>query len=743
MFALAGSFIIVAGWNWYHLAYRPHWRFVVISLAMWIFVFVGFQFFKFIFAHLAKRYKRHPYWQTEFIKFLDKLFFIFSLIFLIFFSRSEIISFVWVSFIFLILFWRLHDYLARHPAAGPWLIVNRSFFLLGYFIFVLCGAFQYFAYKYYILDSNVKFYNIVIFRSWAMTMFWLFGFAIAGFIYWQFKSRLRYIALFFWAVLFVAIMFLWSLDVGILIFSGLHFSPFMLSQAEGAGGIIFSKFNILLMAIFVFLLIVFLYTFKKIIKAHNLAPRRYWYYYNFSIIVVAVMSFLSVASFKNTPEYLMAKSFYQYFMGKTEKVELNPIVKEKLERFGLHYNTDEFYVARKDKVYRADKILLPEKFQNTKPNVIIIFLESFSSRLTGVYNPQYTDLTPSLNEMAKDKNTTIFKKYFNSSTPTITALMSQLCSFLPPTGHDEIEGQKHLQRHYLLCLPEILKNNGGFQYTNYITAVAKDYASKDTILASMGIDNIFGTEELAKLIKGEPMAWGYSDHQMFPVLGELMQKNRAKEPFFMALSTVDTHPPFTLVKDVIEYKDGKNNLLNTIHTTDNAFGLFWRQFVNSEFYNNTIVIAVADHAVFPTAYTADTMPKGVKNMNYYDELFFTMYAPDSVLPKEVDMYSSGLDLTPTLLQMLSVNVPNSFEGHSIFDDREKYPNVLGMHEFGFYINQIYPDGARKGEYNIPVNLQCTDADLPTTSAAHLTFCDFMNFYNWKRSMFEEGRFWGR
>ena len=88
--------------------------------------------------------------------------------------------------------------------------------------------------------------------------------------------------------------------------------------------------------------------------------------------------------------------------------------------------------------------------------------------------------------------------------------------FLPPTGHDEIEGQKRLQRHRLLCLPDVLKKDGGYKYAAYITAVEKNYANKGTIFASMGVDDVFGTEELAQRISGEPLAWGYSDHQMFP-----------------------------------------------------------------------------------------------------------------------------------------------------------------------------------------------------------------------------------
>lgn len=743
-YALAGSWMIVAGWNWYHLAKRPHWRFVLISCLMWAVIFVGYQIGKWLFIRLTGHFRRHPFWRTEFVHFLDKLFFIFSLLFLIFFSRHEILSLGWASFVFLLFFWRLHASLARHPAPQPWLVVNRVFFILGYFIFLLTALCQYLAYHYYILDSSVKFYNIVFFRSFAMTMFWMFGFSVAGAIYWRLKSFLRYALAALWTLLFVFVMFFWVANIGILYFSSLYLSPFILMHAEGGGGVIWNSTTFILLAGFVIFLAFFILILKKIVLAHRVVSKRYWYFYNSAVIAMAVLSFFGLASFRNTPEYMVAKSFYEYFRGETTKAELNPAVKEKLERFGLHYNLDEFYISHKEKIYGADKKLLPDKFAKQNPNIVIIFLESFSSRLTGPYNPQYRDLTPGLNKMTADPQTTIFKNVYNASTPTVTGLLAELCSFFPPTGHNEIEGQKHLRRVNLLCLPRVLKESGGYKYSGYITAVSSEFANKGTMFKSIGNDEFFGTEELAKYISGEPLSWGYSDHQMFPVLGRLMKEKSAQQPFLLMLSTVDTHPPFTKTKDVIKYKEGGNDVLNSLHTTDNAFGRWWNEFALSEFYDNTIVVAIADHAIFPAAYTADILPAGKKYMNFYDELFFALYVPDNILPKVVDVYGSSADLTPTLLQMLKINVSNSFEGHSIFDDRGKFPNILGMHEFGLFMNQIYPTtGARKAEYNMPSNLNCTDADFTNSTSTQLTFCEFMNFYKWKRQMFEEGRFWER
>src|SRR3989344_2622100 len=100
---------------------------------------------------------------------------------------------------------------------------------------------------------------------------------------------------------------------------------------------------------------------------------------------------------------------------------------------------------------------------------------------------------------------------------------------------------------------------------------------------------------------------------------------KAQEPFLVMLSTVDTHPPFTLAKDVVKYGDGNNEVLNSYHTTDDAFKAFWEQFKNSKFYDNTILIVVADHAIFPAAFKSNQFPDLANKLTFYDEIMFLMY----------------------------------------------------------------------------------------------------------------------
>ena len=737
--AIAGAFIITAGWNWYHIPYRPHYRFVLISLATWAIIYYLFLAGKALFLYLAKKMERHPFWHTEFAGSIDKIFFTVSLLFLVFFSRNELLSLIYSICILALLFFVVNRQMSGHHGASDWKIINRGVFAIVFFLFTVNSVLQYYGFKFYILDAQSKIYNVIIFRSLSMTMLWMIGFALGALVYMGSKKWWRYLGFLIWIIAQTFVLFVWVINAGVLYFAGLYFSPIVLQHAGESGGVIWNWLTYILLAAYAASFVVLLFVFRYVLRAHNTASQRYWKFYHYLIILTGLLVIGASSSIQSAPEFVVARSFYNYFFVKNEKIDLPSYVFGKLERFGLYYNLDKFYVSSHDSIYANSKPLLSEKFKNKPPNIILIYLESFSSRFVDVYNNNiFKNLTPGLDDFANDKNTTVFWKLYNGSTPTITGIISQLCSFLPPTGHEELEKEKKIKKVYLQCLPKVLKDNG-YQYIGYITAVAKNFANKDTLFASMGTDEVFGTAELAKIISGEPLSWGYSDHQMLPVMMDVLEKK--PEPFLMMLSTVDTHLPFNNIKDVVQFRNSKSDALNAFHTTDDAFRIFWEEFKASKFYDNTIVIAIADHAVFPAGVTKDLFPEDAGKVNFYDENTFMMYVPDSKLPKKIDQYMSGIDIAPSILNLLGINIPNSFEGHSVFDNRAKYPNLLGMHEFGLYINQIDEQGKRTISYNIPGEIKCETGDYNSATSSPLTLCEYLDFYKWKRQMFEEGRFW--
>lgn len=727
LYSIAGPFIIAYCWNWYHLSGAQRqtelWWLTLLYAGP---IFLLFFFFKGVFRFLTVKFKWHTFWADEFVIYLDELFFLGSLVFLVLFSQSEFLSLTYVLSLFFLIFFRLDNILGKHKADLSWQKVNRSVFLMAGFIFVIIGIFQFIAYTYYIFDSSAKYHNIVLFRSFSLTMVWLGGFSLFSLFYFYLKKK-KQLFLFFWLVLFTAAIFLDLVNTGIVSNSGLYLGPAIFGHFSLTGLKIFA-FPITMAFVIYFLLIFFSFLiFRQVIKAHDETTKRHWLFYNFALLTIASAAIFSISSLWNTPQVITFKNFFD--RQTEENLVLSEEILKKLEKFGLFYELSSFSVMRKTQPVEEKSGL---KIKN--PNIVLIYLESFSARLTGPYNEKYKEVTPNLNDFAQHQNTTIFKKVYNASTPTITGLISSLCSFLPPTGHQEIEREKMLKRQYLTCLPEILKHSG-YRDTSFITAVAKEFANKNTILESMGVDKIYGQNELKKRINETPKSWGYSDQQLFPFIFELMQEKQ--EPFMLGYATVDTHPPFNLPQDLVTFGDGSGWVLNTFHTTDFAFGGFWREFKNSRFAENTILILMADHAIFPAALEKKHFPDFGGQTTFYDELFFGVYLPENILPKENEVYGSGIDLAPTILHLLDLPAPESFEGYSLLGSRKKYPNLIGMHEFGLYLNQELVDKNRQESFAMPTDVDCEEI----SSSNLLTLCELKKYYDWKRGMLLSGRLW--
>lgn len=701
---------------------------------MFLVLSVLFYLFKFLYKKIVCNFARLDFWKNDFFVSLNELYLIASFSFLVFFSKNELLSLLIFVLVIFFLFWRLEFHLKKHPTAFAWLSVNRAVFFFVLFLFILNSFFQYIAYYYYILDENIKYFNIVLFRSWSITSFWILGFAISSLFYFKLKSKLRYLLFSFWVAFLFFNMFLLAVNAGVLYWTGFYFNPIIFSHVgEGVGQVFWNNITYFLFVLFLIVSVLLIFVFKFLFRVHHISFQRPLNYYNFILMAICLISLVGLSSFRNTPEFLISKSFIKYFSNTIKGVELSVDVEDKLKNYGLFYNTNNYKLIDRDKVFYESDLYLPERFKEKKPNIVIVFFESFSSRLTSVYNQEFLGVTPRLQDFSNNSNTTIFKNFYNASTPTITGLISSLCSFYPPTGHEAIEKQSQFRKHNLLCLPEMLKKYGDYQDIVYITAVKKNFAHKDTIISSMGVDKIYGQEELSKLTKEEPLSWGYSDHQLYPLMEDLFKNS--KEPWLYMLSTVDNHPPYNLAKDEVLWEDGNNLVLNSVHTSDSAFGKFWDRFKNSNYYQNTIVIAVADHAIFPQALNNKYFSDKHKGLLPYDEIMFMIYMPENILPKEIDVLSSGVDFAPTILNILNINEPNSFEGWSILSERKKYPNILGMHEVGLYINE----NNVLNDYADPYFIDCKKENF--INKTNLTLCELKHFFEWKKEMLLEGRFW--
>ena len=138
--------------------------------------------------------------------------------------------------------------------------------------------------------------------------------------------------------------------------------------------------------------------------------------------------------------------------------------------------------------------------------------------------------------------------------------------------------------------------------------------------------------------------WGAHDHI---VLNRLMRDlDNQKQPFFSTLFTLSSHEPFEVpVKTAIPGNDAEHLFLNAHHYTDASIGEFIKTAKTKAWWDNTLIIIIADHG-HPLPETDKSKPAEFRiPMLWLGGALQTQ-------PSKIDSLSSQTDLAATLLNQL-------------------------------------------------------------------------------------------
>jgi phosphoglycerol transferase MdoB-like AlkP superfamily enzyme len=382
------------------------------------------------------------------------------------------------------------------------------------------------------------------------------------------------------------------------------------------------------------------------------------------------------------PEIKVITSFIDYAArpNRMDNVELDAAIVEKLKKCGISVKTGDPYPLIKDTIY-----LDPRNKTRNKPridagtNIIIIFLESFNSVFLNEQLHGFKGLTPNVQDVMK--RSFRFNSMYSSSYPTERGMIATLGSTLYLL--DRLRGPHTKMKPPIPCklflLSDVLKTKG---YTNiHVKGGSGLFGSiRSSFINKQHYDKFFAWEsvELQMHIKGSrKQGWGLRDDDVFDFAATLLKENKIQEPFLFTMNSLDLHPPYDPTYTTKNAKD--ITLLNSIYSTDHGFGVFWEYFKNSRYRNNTVLILTVDHAMgagtelkkfFATfGYPADTSCDIIP-------CFILFPGNNSWNGRENNTLCTNLDITPTILDMMDIDVKNPFIGLSIFSERSRYPLAI-------------------------------------------------------------------
>jgi phosphoglycerol transferase MdoB-like AlkP superfamily enzyme len=229
---------------------------------------------------------------------------------------------------------------------------------------------------------------------------------------------------------------------------------------------------------------------------------------------------------------------------------------------------------------------IPEKVLNTtRPNVMIILLESFSGYLVGELGGD-SIATPNLNRYAREG--ILFDNFYASGTRTDKAIPAILSGYPALPALSVIKEPKKSQ-----TLPNIVKmlSDSGY-YSSFWYGGEINFANFNSYVIGSGFRQIMTRDDFPS--SDYNSKWGVHDHIMFNALEDSMK--RFREPFVSVVLTLSSHEPFDI--PVRPRFQGSGTLVkykNSIFYADSVLGEFLDHARKIPWWKNTLVIMVADH----------------------------------------------------------------------------------------------------------------------------------------------------
>ncbi len=311
---------------------------------------------------------------------------------------------------------------------------------------------------------------------------------------------------------------------------------------------------------------------------------------------------------------------------------------------------------------------LPVKVLNTsRPDIMIIVLESFSGYLIGPLGGDSL-VTPNFNRYVKEG--ILFSDFYASGTRTDKAMPAILNGYPAQPAQSIIKEPKKSQ-----SLPSLVRTliengyNSSFWYGGEI-----NFANFNAFVISSGFTSIITRNNFNP--ENYNSKWGVHDHILYKTLEDSMKV--VKEPFFKVVLTLSSHEPFDVpMEPFFTGKDVLTQYKNSVYYADRSLGAYLDWAKSTDWWKNTLIIMVADHA----ARISGDIP------NYSKTVFkIPMLWVGGALAKRgfrVEKLGGQVDIPATLLNQLGLTGNFPFSKDLLSDRSKSFAFYTYNEGFGF------------------------------------------------------------
>lgn len=339
---------------------------------------------------------------------------------------------------------------------------------------------------------------------------------------------------------------------------------------------------------------------------------------------------------------------------------------------------------------KIESIYTPEttikNYENHKgKNVVLVILESFAKEYVGGFN-NGKGYTPFIDSLLDESY--VFTNAYANGARSIEALPCILA------GIPQLMTTPYVLSNYagnqLNGLPQLLKKDG--YNTSFYHGGANGTMGFNGFVGVTGVADYFGLNEYANKDKDYDGSWGIFDEPYLQYFAK--ELNSKPEPFFSTVFTVSSHHPYKIPKKHKgKFPKGNLPLHQTVGYTDYALKQFFNSAKAMPWFKNTIFVFTADHSARSNAQVFKT------RLGRYAIPFF-IYSPTGNLKGTNVEQFQHIDITPTLLSLVSNTKETISFGNNAFDDSKKFSVqfINNTYQIAFKNNFLIFDGIKTISY---------------------------------------------
>ncbi len=306
-------------------------------------------------------------------------------------------------------------------------------------------------------------------------------------------------------------------------------------------------------------------------------------------------------------------------------------------------NEEAYALIKDDFITPGDSVITILK--SNRPNLLFIILESWSADNIGVLGG-IEGCTPQFNRLCQDG--LLFTKAYSNGYVSDQGIPAILSAAASGPRYAPINQSNNLSA--MPCLSEDLLTLG--YHTGFMFGGDLVYGGLRAYLIQKKFQSLKDINDWSQFPKGQ---LGVHDNYLFPEL--LKTVDALQQPFMQCFFTTSTHMPYDYEKLGLDWHstndDPVQDYTESMHFSDKHLGLFMDEAKKKDWYQNTLIVIVADHS------KKSLKQRTKEDANAYKiPLLLTGGAlQDEWRGKTWDNFMSQLDIAASLLSQL--NLPST------------------------------------------------------------------------------------